>query len=103
MLQLLVVLLGWIECRGAKLLARMFWIGTGVMTESRPDDPVYKKNVQRLIEHHRKFEDARDEPHSEFRRCCLRAGQAGRAVRQRRGLADARRHSGQVRLWRSRS
>ena len=42
-----------------ELFARLIWAGTGVTTRSRPDDPVYKKNVQRLIEHHRKFEDAR--------------------------------------------
>jgi hypothetical protein len=39
-------------------LARLLWFGTGAMTEHRLDDPVYKKNVQRLIERNRKFEDA---------------------------------------------
>ena len=42
-----------------ELLARLLWAETAVMTKSGPDDPVYKKNVQRLIEHHRRFEDAR--------------------------------------------
>jgi hypothetical protein len=28
------------------------------------DDPVYKKNLQRLIERNRRFEEARNEPHS---------------------------------------
>jgi hypothetical protein len=42
-----------------KLLARLLWAGTGVMTKSRLDDPIYKKNVQRLAEHHRRFEEAK--------------------------------------------
>jgi len=28
------------------------------------DDPVYKKNLQRLIERNRQFEEERNEPHS---------------------------------------
>jgi hypothetical protein len=32
----------------------------GAMTGKRRDDPVYKKNLQRLIEHHRQFEDAQE-------------------------------------------
>jgi len=28
------------------------------------EDPSYKKNLQRLIEYHRKVEDAKDDPHS---------------------------------------
>lgn len=60
MLQLLGgILLGLTEWKIGKLLARLLWSGTGVMTESRLDDPVYKKNVQRLIEHHRSFEDSK--------------------------------------------
>ncbi|MCP3467982.1 hypothetical protein [Bradyrhizobium sp. CCGUVB23] len=52
-------LLGLAEWKLGTLLARLLWSGTGVMTESRLDDPVYKKNVQRLIEHHRRFEDSK--------------------------------------------
>lgn len=60
MLQLLGgMLLGLTEWKSGRLLARLLWSGTGVMTESRLDDPVYKKNVQRLIEHHRSFEDSK--------------------------------------------
>lgn len=60
MLQLLGgMLLGLTEWRIGRLLARLLWSGTGVMTESRLDDPIYKKNVQRLIEHHRSFEDSK--------------------------------------------
>ncbi|WP_245285287.1 hypothetical protein [Bradyrhizobium sp. WSM3983] len=60
MLQLLGgMLLGLTERKIGRLLARLLWSGTGVMTESRLDDPVYKKNVQRLIEHHRSFEDSK--------------------------------------------
>lgn len=60
MLQLLGgMLLGLTEWKIGRLLARLLWSGTGVMTESRSDDPVYKKNVQRLIEHHRSFEDSK--------------------------------------------
>lgn len=60
MLQLLGgMLLGLTEWKIARLLARLLWSGTGVMTESRLDDPVYQKNVQRLIEHHRSFEDSK--------------------------------------------
>ncbi|MGY4496493.1 hypothetical protein ACVWYH_000420 [Bradyrhizobium sp. GM24.11] len=60
MLQLLGgMLLGLTEWKIGRLLARLLWSGTGVMTESRLDDPVYKKNVQRLIEHHRSFEDSK--------------------------------------------
>lgn len=60
MLQLLGgILLGLTEWKIGRLLARLLWSGTGVMTESWLDDPVYKKNVQRLIEHHRSFEDSK--------------------------------------------
>jgi hypothetical protein len=31
------------------------------------DDPVHKKNVQHRIERSRKFEEARNDPHSELR------------------------------------
>jgi len=51
MLQLLgEILLGLTTRKAGGLLARLFWSGTGFMTESRIDDPVYKKNLQRLIE-----------------------------------------------------
>jgi hypothetical protein len=55
---------GLAEWRFGKLLARLLWLGTGVMTRSRFDDPLYKKNLQRLIERNRKFEETRNEPHS---------------------------------------
>jgi len=42
-----------------KLIARMLWGGFGEMTKNRSDDPVYKKNLQRLIEHHRSFEESK--------------------------------------------
>jgi hypothetical protein len=41
-------------------LARLLWAGTGAMTKSRIDDPVYKKNVQRLIDRNRRFEDSKE-------------------------------------------
>jgi hypothetical protein len=51
MLQLIGgVLLSLTIGKAVGLLARLFWSGTGVMTESRVDDPVYKRNLQRLIE-----------------------------------------------------
>ncbi|TYL90018.1 hypothetical protein FXB40_33235 [Bradyrhizobium rifense] len=55
-------LLGLIEWKAnvGKLLARLLWSGTGVMTENRSDDPAYKKNLQRLIEHHRRFEESKE-------------------------------------------
>lgn len=61
MLQLLgETLLGLTEWKIGKLLARLLWGGTGRMTESRLDDPVYKKNVQKLIAYHRRFEDSKE-------------------------------------------
>jgi hypothetical protein len=56
------ILLGLVEWKAnvGSLLARLLWSSTGVMTQSRLDDPAYKKNLQRLIEHHRKFEDAKE-------------------------------------------
>jgi hypothetical protein len=41
-------------------LARLLWAGTGAMTKSRIDDPVYKKNVQKLIDRNRRFEDSKE-------------------------------------------
>ena len=34
------------------------------MSKDRRDDPVYKKNLQRLIERNRQFEETRNEPRS---------------------------------------
>jgi len=48
-----------LEWRGGRLLTGLFWSGTGFMTEGRFHDPVYKKELQRLIERNRAFEDAR--------------------------------------------
>ena len=42
------------------LFLRVLWHGTGFLTESRLDDPVYKKNVQSLIERSRSFEEAKE-------------------------------------------
>jgi hypothetical protein len=60
MLQLLGgLLLRLAEGKFGELFARMLWSGSGAMTKSRLDDPAYKKNLQRLIEHHRSFEDSK--------------------------------------------
>jgi hypothetical protein len=57
MLQILgEALLGLVGCSVGNLFARLFWSGTGIMTESRFDDRVYKKNVRKLIERNRRFE-----------------------------------------------
>ncbi|WP_456619113.1 MULTISPECIES: hypothetical protein [unclassified Bradyrhizobium] len=55
------ILLGLIEWKAnvGKLFARLLWSGTGAMTKSHFDDPVYKKNVQKLIERNRRFEESR--------------------------------------------
>ena len=42
------------------LFPRVLWHGTAVLTESRMDDPVYKKNVQGPIERNRSFEEAKE-------------------------------------------
>ncbi len=61
MLQILgEMLLSLVEWKVGKLFVRLLWSGTGVMTESRFDDPVYKKNVRKLIERNRKFEEAKE-------------------------------------------
>jgi hypothetical protein len=60
-------LLGLLGCIGGRLFTRLFWSATGVMAENRVDDPVYKQNLQRLIERNRESEEARklrNEPHS---------------------------------------
>lgn len=49
-----------LELVDGTLFVRVLWHGTGVLTESRLDDPVYKKNVQKLIERNRKLEEARE-------------------------------------------
>ena len=54
--ELLLGLAIW-KINNGKLFARLLWHGTGVMTKDRFDDPVYKKNVQILIERNRKFEE----------------------------------------------
>jgi hypothetical protein len=49
------------------LFGRGVWQFAGSMENKGFDDPVYKKNLQRLIERNRQFEDARktrNEPHS---------------------------------------
>ena len=48
----------------AWLFARGIWQFAGAMESKGFDDPVYKKNLQRLIERNRQFEEARNEPHS---------------------------------------
>ncbi|UWU86922.1 hypothetical protein N2605_10910 [Bradyrhizobium yuanmingense] len=53
-------LLGLAEWKTEKLLAWLLWAGTGRVTQSRLDDPVYKKNVQKLIERNRRFEDSKE-------------------------------------------
>lgn len=56
------ILLGLIEWKAnvGKLLAQLLWGGIGVMTENRSDDPAYKRDLQRLIEHHRRFEEPKE-------------------------------------------
>jgi hypothetical protein len=49
--------LGWLFARG-------IWQLAGAMENKGLNDPVYKKNLQRLIERNRQFEEARNEPHS---------------------------------------
>ncbi|MDF0491768.1 hypothetical protein [Bradyrhizobium yuanmingense] len=53
-------LLGLAEWKTEKLLAWLLWDGIGRVTQSRLDDPVYKKNVQKLIERNRRFEDSKE-------------------------------------------
>jgi hypothetical protein len=53
-------LLIFVECKVGKLLARLLWSGTGFMTESRLDGPIYKKNVRELIERNRRFEENKE-------------------------------------------
>jgi hypothetical protein len=48
----------------ARLFARGMWQFAETMENKGFDDPVYKKNLQRLIERNREFEKARNEPRS---------------------------------------
>jgi hypothetical protein len=48
----------------AWLFARGVWQFAGTMENKGSDDPVYKKNLQRLIERNRQFEEERNERHS---------------------------------------
>jgi|HubBroStandDraft_2_1064218.scaffolds.fasta_scaffold131693_2 hypothetical protein len=48
----------------AWLFARGIWQFAGTMEDKGSDDPVYKKNLQRLIERNRQFEEERNERHS---------------------------------------
>ncbi|WP_024517432.1 hypothetical protein [Bradyrhizobium sp. Tv2a-2] len=56
------ILLGFaqLEWTLGKLFARLLWLGSGAMTDRRLDDPVYKKNVHKLIERNRELEEARE-------------------------------------------
>jgi hypothetical protein len=48
----------------AWLFARGIWQFAGTMENKGSDNPVYKKNLQRLIERNRQFEEERNERHS---------------------------------------
>jgi hypothetical protein len=48
----------------ARFFARGIWQFAGAMESKGFDDPVYKKNLQSLIEKSRQFEETRNEPHS---------------------------------------
>jgi hypothetical protein len=48
----------------AGLFARGIWTFAGTMENKGFEDPVYKNNLQRLIERNRQFEEARNEPRS---------------------------------------
>jgi anaerobic C4-dicarboxylate transporter len=50
-------LFGWLFVRRISQFA-------GSMEDKVSDDPVYKKNLQRLIERNREFEEAKNEPRS---------------------------------------
>jgi len=47
----------------AWLFARGIWKFAGTMENKGFDDPIYKKNLQRLIERNRQFEEARKARH----------------------------------------
>jgi len=48
---------GWLFVRGVSQFAAS-------MEDNGSDDPVYKKNLQRLIERNREFEETKNEPRS---------------------------------------
>ena len=50
-------LFGWLFARG-------IWQFAGSLENKGSDDPVYKKNLQRLIERNRQFEEERNGRHS---------------------------------------
>jgi hypothetical protein len=50
--------------RSGSLFARSIWLLAGAVGNNCFEDPVYKRNVQKLIERNRQFEEARNEPHS---------------------------------------
>ncbi|QPF89588.1 hypothetical protein [Bradyrhizobium commune] len=56
------IVLGLIDWKAnvGNLFAQALWGGTGAITKNRSDDPAYKKNLQRLIEHHRRFEESKE-------------------------------------------
>ena len=65
MLRPLFELLFWVSAEGLGHVALRSWQRNTAHSQrrtydwkNRSDDPVYKKNLQRLIEHHRQFEDA---------------------------------------------
>jgi hypothetical protein len=67
MLRSLFELLFWTSAEGLGLVAVRAWLGSSAHSQvqthdwkNRSDDSVYKKNLQRLIEYHRKFEDAEE-------------------------------------------
>jgi hypothetical protein len=41
----------------AGLVVRLVGLSAESLSKDHRDDPVYKKNLQRLIEHHRQFEN----------------------------------------------
>ncbi|WP_407159780.1 hypothetical protein [Bradyrhizobium sp. STM 3557] len=67
MFRALFELLFWAPAEGASHVAMHAWQRNATHSEREPyerksrfDDPVYKQNVQRLIERSRKFEEARE-------------------------------------------
>jgi hypothetical protein len=67
MLRSLFELLFWASAEGLWHVAVRAWARNAAHSQrqsydwkNRSDDPVYKKNLQRLIERHRQFEDAKE-------------------------------------------
>ena len=52
------------EMIGIWLFGRAIWQFAAVMEKKGFDDPVYRKNLQRLIDRNREFEEARNGPRS---------------------------------------